>query len=44
MIVALFSSALSIALYMAGVRSGNVIVVCLVGATVGLGLELWKER
>ena len=43
-IVALFSAALSIALYLRHVTTGSVIVVCLAGATLGLGLELWKER
>jgi 4-azaleucine resistance transporter AzlC len=43
-VVALFSAALSVALYQGNVSTGNIIVVCLAGATLGLGLELWKER
>lgn len=42
--VSLFSVALSMALYLAGVDSGNVVVVCLAGATLGLVMERWKEK
>ncbi len=42
--VALFSSALSIGLYLGRVDSGNVILVCLAGATLGLALERWQRR
>lgn len=38
-IVALFSSALSVALYLGQVNSGNVILVGLAGASLGMGLE-----
>lgn len=43
-IVALFSAAMSTALYLGQVNAGNVVLVCLAGATLGLGLELWKGR
>lgn len=43
-IVALFSSALSMALYVGQVNSGNVVLVCLAGATLGMGLERWIRR
>jgi 4-azaleucine resistance transporter AzlC len=43
-IVAVFSSALSVALYLAHVDFGNVILVCLAGATLGVGLEQWKGK
>ncbi len=43
-VVALFSCALSMALYLGHVTSGNVILVCLAGASLGYGLERWKER
>ncbi len=43
-IVGLFSSALSIALYLGHVDSGNVVLVCMAGATLGMGLERWKEK
>ena len=42
--VAPFSSALSLALYLGHVDSGNVILVCIAGATLGMGLEQWKGR
>ena len=43
-IVALFSSALSVGLYLGHVDSGNVVLVCIAGATLGMGLEQWKGR
>ncbi len=42
--VAVFSAALSVALYSAGVNFGNIVLVCLAGATLGLALERWKRR
>ena len=43
-IVAVFSSALSVVLYLGQVSFGNVILVGLAGATLGMGLERWKGR
>lgn len=42
--VALFSSALSVALYLGEVSFGNVILVGVAGATLGVVLERWKVR
>ena len=42
--VGAFSSLLSIGLYLGQVNLGNVVLVCLAGATLGLGMERWKER
>ncbi len=42
--VALFSSALSVALYLGQVNFGNVILVGLAGATLGMVLERWKGK
>lgn len=43
-VVALFSSALSVALYLGEVNFGNVILVGIAGATLGVVLERWKGR
>ncbi|MHB0871338.1 MAG: AzlC family ABC transporter permease [Chloroflexota bacterium] len=42
--VAVFSSALSVALYLGQISFGNVILVGLAGATLGMVLERWKGR
>lgn len=42
--VALFSSALSVALYLGQVNFGNVMLVGVAGATLGMVLERWKGR
>ncbi len=44
MAVALFSSALSVGLYLGQVNSGNVILVGLAGATLGMVLERWQTK
>jgi 4-azaleucine resistance transporter AzlC len=43
-VVALFSSVLSLALYAAHVSMGNVILVGIAGATLGMVVEQWKGR
>lgn len=43
-VVALFSSAVSLALYAAHVSTGNVIIVGVLGATLGVLVERWKGR
>ncbi len=42
--VALFSSALSVGLYLGQINSGNVILVGLAGATLGMVLERWQTK
>lgn len=43
-VVAIFSSALSVALYLWQISFGNVILVGLAGATLGMVLERWKAK
>jgi len=43
-VVAIFSSALSVALYLGHVSMGNVILVAIAGATLGMVVEQWKGR
>ncbi len=43
-LVAIFSSVLSVALYLGHVEFGNVILVGVAGATLGVVLERWKGR
>jgi len=42
--VVTFSALLSMVLYLGGVDFGNVVLVCLAGASLGLVLERWKEK
>ena len=42
--VAVFSSALSIGLFLGNVSFGNVVLVAVAGSTLGLGLERWTRR